>query len=116
MDKTAFVEVLEKYDLSSENVYEDLSEIGTVLWHDDSLAIKVVCAIEGHPRLSLVTLRPDGDYNYFESELQRFSSSELEGVVTYVKENSSSLRQSSISTDKAISISVAGQEWGFAKV
>lgn len=115
MDKASFCAVLDKYKLPWENVYEDLSEMGTVLWHNDSFAIKVVCPIKAQPCLSFVALCPDGDYVYFESELSRFSSTEVEEVVTYAKENCDSLQQSAVLRGEELSISVSGGERTFAR-
>jgi hypothetical protein len=62
-----------------------------------------------------VALCPDGDYVYFESELSRFSSTEVEEVVTYAKENCDSLQQSAVLRGEELSISVSGGERTFAR-
>ena len=116
MDTATFIKVLESHELPSRGVYEDLSEIGKVLWHDKNLAIKVVCAIEGRPRVSLVGLGPSGEYHFFESDLSGFSGFEVLELVTHVKEHSAKILQSAIQAEEFICISTAGKESKFRKV
>ncbi len=116
MNKATFVEVLEQYELPSEDVYEDLSEFGKVLWHNEHLAVKIVCAIEGQPCLSLVVLAPSGDCYHFERDLTDFGGSEVGDVIAYVKQHSDAIRQSAISTEDSTRISLAAQDWKFKRV
>ncbi len=116
MNKALFLELLENYELSSEEVYEDLSEIGKVLWRNDKLAVKVVCAIESQPCLSLVVLAPNDDYYYFESKLAGFSSSDVGELIANVKAHSESIRQSATQAEDFICISTSGKESTFNRV
>lgn len=116
VNKALFLEVLENYELPSEEVYEDLSEIGKVLWHNNKLAVKVVCAIEGQPCLSLVVMAPDDDYYNFESKLAGFSSSDVGELIAHVKEHSESIRQSATQAENFICISTSGKESTFNRV
>lgn len=116
MDTATFIEVLESHEIPSQGVYEDLSEIGKVLWHDDNLAIKIVCAVEGHPRVSLVALGPDDQYHFFEADLGGFSGSEVSELVSHVKEHSVRILRAAIQAEEFLCISAAGNKSKFKKV
>lgn len=96
-------------------MYEDISEIGTVLWHNERLAIKVVCAGGFTPCLLLVNLEPTNEYAYFECELTEFSNMRVADVIKYVIENTDSIYESTLMAGNALCISADGNIWTFKK-
>ncbi len=116
MDISNFNSLLADYGIPLDDTYEDLSEVGTPIWHNDDLSINIVCKADSHPCLSLVVFTSKGDYVYFESPLAKFTSSEVSGFVAYVRENLESIRRTVLSAISSISVPVSGREFVLTKV
>jgi len=113
MSKNIFIEVIKAYGISADKVYEDLSELGKVLWHNDKLALKVAWMQGKQPCLVLVVLRPTGEYLYFECNLEEFDISTLEKVIKFVQVNNELLYDTAIKATNALDISISNRNWAF---
>lgn len=116
MNQPAFVKILQGYDLPTESVYEDVSEIGTVLWHNSTLAVKVVWAFESRPCLLLVVLHPTNDYSYFQCDLAELDSTNVARIIEHAKDHADSLHAAAMTADNTLSVLVDQQDRTFSRV
>ena len=113
MNRKIFVNVLKTYGIDTDQVYEDLSELGKGLWHNDRLALKVVWVWDKQPCLVIVILRPTGEYLYFQCSLEEFDILTVEQVVEFVKANSGSLYDTAMKANDVLDISIGHRNWTF---
>lgn len=117
MDMREFETVLVKYGLPVDNTYEDLSEVGSVLWHNGGdLAIKVACEANRRPKLLFVAMTSDGNYDYLESALEELSGSDIAAMLGYVREHAEAIRKDVGSMERSLCIPVNGRELVFTRV
>jgi hypothetical protein len=117
MDMREFEAVLTKYGLPVDNTYEDLSEVGSVLWHNGrDLAIKVACEANRRPKLLFVAMTSDGNYEYLESALEELSGSDIAAMLGYVRKHAEAIRKDVGSMERLLCIPANGRELVFTRV
>jgi len=113
MNKNTFIDVLKACGIDEDQVYEDLSELGKVLWYNDKLSLKVVWIQEKQPCLVIVVLRPTGEYLYFECSLDEFDISTIAQVMEYVQVNAEPLYDTTMKANDILDISIGNRNWTF---
>ena len=113
MRKTEFSHYLKLFGLAHAEIYEDISEIGTVVWNNEQLSIQIFCAAECEPRLLLVALASTGGYCYYESELKQGDYSSLNNIIKYAQSHSELLHQLAVSGRATFNVEVSEKRWGF---
>ena len=91
MDKDSFLELLRGFGLPAENVYEDISEIGCLLWNNSNMSLTIVAAKGMRPMLQLVILRSNNNYAYFNCNLDGVNGLAISGIVEFARKNSDEL-------------------------
>ena len=113
MNKDIFIHVLNAYGIGSDQVYEDISELGKVLWHNDKLSLKVVSSQQKQPCLVIVVLRTIGEYLYFECSLDEFDISTIAQVIEYVQANDELLYETTTKANDVLDITIGNRNWQF---
>lgn len=113
----SLTQILLHYGISQETVYHDLSEEGRVLWHNDRLALKIVMPHGLEAKLTLVTLRAEQRYSYFECPLLRLGPRDLSWLLNWIqKEPEILFSQLSTDPDRILVKGINGQDFLFEKI
>lgn len=91
LKNNSLAQVLSQYGLSQDGVFQDISEEGKVLWHNDQLAIKVVKPYGFEAKVSMVSLDTERGYMYFECPLSYINPDNLTMFVLHFKKNPQSI-------------------------
>lgn len=108
MDKDSFIDLLRSYALPTENVYEDTSEVGSLLWNNSKSSLAIIAEKGMEPTLQLVILHSNNNYAYFNCSLDGINGVEIEELVEFVRINSCDLYAAATTASGSFNISNIG--------
>lgn len=109
MEHAEFIALLQGYGLPSEDVYEDISEVGVMLWHDRHLAIQVAAPAGRDPHLKLVTSCGPESYAWFEHPLRNLSPSDMGDLLLSLRKDAEWVRETARSSVEELGITLTKQ-------
>jgi len=108
MDKGIFVDLLRSNALPTENVYEDISEIGYLLWNNSRSSLAIVATKDMRPMLQLVIMRSRNNYAYFNCGLDGVNGVALAELIEYAKTDGDDLYAAAMTANGSFKISNIG--------